>query len=110
MRLSAKEVQDILGVKDCEVIAHGYTFDRQTLDVWFEYERLIRVESNYYGQETKRMESDDFDPFLFRCDVKRWYMGTEERGFNRRLLSLFYTFGDAPSMTNGGTYPDRPPS
>lgn len=34
--LSAKELQEMLGVEDLEVVAHGYNFDRHTVDIWFE--------------------------------------------------------------------------
>jgi hypothetical protein len=35
---------------------------------------------------------DEFNPEFFTMNIKRWYLGTEEKGFNRKLLNLLETF------------------
>lgn len=112
MKLKAAQVQEMIDAEDGEVVAHGYTLDRDTLDIYFEDGRLVR--SAYRRDETPhRTTSEEFESEFFFKDVKRWYAGDVERwragepgaGLNQALADLFETFGRSLSVTSGGRYP-----
>ncbi len=112
-KLPAKEVQDMLGVEDLEIVAHGYTPSMNhegpwTVDIWFEKGQLVRYEfkgeHGRPGFKDRAQRSDHFDPDFLRCNIKRWYRGKPERGFNQKLATLLATFGDEPSLVDGGAY------
>jgi hypothetical protein len=88
--LTAVEVQKLIDITDMEIIAHGYTFGRKTIDIYFDKGQLIRMEEN---KENKC--SEFFDYSFFIDDVKRFYINTT----NAKLIELFETFGNSLSMT-----------
>lgn len=90
--LSAKAVQEMLGVDDCIVIAHGYTFDRNTVDIWFANHKLKRGE--YIEGKEIRRESHEFDPSFF-AGIKRFYRTQTDE----KLVELFQTFGGSLPLT-----------
>lgn len=85
--LSAQQVQDMLGVDDYVVIAHGYTFERNTLDIWFEKGCIIRSETRL-GSTINETGEEFFNADFFFTNVKRWYADR----FNTKLLTLIRTF------------------
>lgn len=103
MKLKAKEVQNLLNVGDNEIIAHGYDFDRNTIDIFFDKGKLIRLKTPY-GKNGELSESEEFEPEFFTW-IKRWYQGTPEKGINPTLVNLFETFGSPLPITPGGNYP-----
>lgn len=106
MKLSAKIVQEMLGVADDVIIAHGYTFDRMTVDVYFQNGNLVRDERNFGDDSVNCLESTDFEPSYFMNQIKRWYLGNQEpdKGLNSKLQGLFETFGNPLPTTLGGNY------
>lgn len=109
VKLKAAVVQDMLAVEDEVVIAHGYTLDRKTLNIFFHDGKLVREEVNR-EEPSEYEESDEFDPEFFFKDVKRWYIGIPNaaepgKGLNEDLANLFETFGRPLSTTSGGFYP-----
>lgn len=105
--LTAKEVQTILGVADDVVIAHGYSYDRETTyDVWFHAGELHRLGSRcWISAGDTHQHSPTFQPDYFTENIKRWY----DSKINSRLLELFATFGVTLPTTSGGNYPTYPP-
>lgn len=103
MKLTASEVQEMIAAKDGEIVAHGYTLERETLDVWFAHGEIVRRRTK--GEFVDLSSSAEFDPEFFFASVKRWYTGTSERGLNVRLAALFETFGRPLWTTEGGKYP-----
>ena len=101
--LTATDVQTMLGVEDGEILAHGYTFDRETVDIYFQDGQLIRTTESR-GGDWHYEKSPNFRPEFFHGGIKRWYEGTAERGLNAKLLTLFETFGAPLSTTPGGRY------
>lgn len=97
--LTALEVQKMIAVEDYDFVAHGYTFERNTLDIWFEKGNIVRQEykpdgygANHIVNETGEV---DFRIEFFFSDVKRWY----EDSFNKELLKLICTFSQyAPPL------------
>ena len=87
--LAAKFLQDHLYVDDMVVIAHGYTFDRHTVDVWFEDKKLVRIEE----VSRDKWEHTEFDYLdgeaIFHNNIKRWYKDKT----NNDLIELFESFG-----------------
>lgn len=110
MKLKASEVQMMLEVEDFAIIAHGYTLDRATLDIWFEKGELVRHEykgnSDFGPFKEDHQRSEDFEPEYFFTNVKRWYLGkgNTPTGLNEKLQTLFETFGRPLSTTEGGRY------
>lgn len=103
--LSAAEVQAMIGAVDHEIIAHGYTYDRKSVDIFFEAGELVRAEEYFErGRGWKTIRNDKFNPEYFFDGIKRWYLGTPERGLNAKLAELFETFGRPLSTTPGGHY------
>ena len=102
--LTAKEIQELIGAEDLETLVHGCTFGRNTLNVYFENGKLCRIEEDL-SKVVKHETSDTFDPDFFFHDVKRWYIGKEEKGINRKLREMFETFGRPLPTTPGGFYP-----
>lgn len=98
-RLPASLVQEWLGVEDGEIIAHGYTFDRNTVDIWFENGKLIRREymprEQWTDKEIKKQESEEFEPQFFFNQIKRWY----QEQTNSILIALFRAFGQHGGLT-----------
>ena len=101
MILTAGRVQELIGVADNVVVAYGYTFDRHTLNIFFQDGKIVRA-TTPYGKNTDYCQSVIFEPKFFTDGVKRWYAD----GFNERLRGLFETFSDGLSFTAGGKYPD----
>lgn len=100
--LSATTVQKMIEAADFDTIAHGYTFDRNTLDIYFEDGNLIRRETN--GEKVEISKSSEFNEDFFFNNVKRWYAGTKTKGLNPKLKELFETFGKPLPVTSGGRY------
>jgi lipopolysaccharide biosynthesis glycosyltransferase len=102
--LSAKQVQEMIGVEDLDIIAHGYTLERNTLDIWFENGTIVRHESNHRKNMVNEVGEDFFNIDFFFSDVKRWYA----EKFNPKLLTLIRTFSQyeppllrpSPSLKN----------
>lgn len=86
--LSAVEVQKLLGV-DLEDIAYGYTFRRDTIEIYFNEGKLVRADIPYGGEAVLR-QSETFDPSFFSENVKRFYRDRT----NAKLALLFATFGN----------------
>lgn len=100
--LPAQEVQEMIDVEDFEIVAHGYTFDRNTVDIWFENGLIFRHEYKYDPrQEIKsvsRISETFFNASFFFADIKRWY----ESKFNTKLRTLMRTFSEhEPPMVRG---------
>lgn len=85
--LPASLIQEWLGVEDGDVIAHGYTFDRDTVDVFFEDGKLVRYDTPY-DKKPKITESFEFDAAMLHNQIKRWYRNKT----NPRLVVLMNTF------------------
>lgn len=102
MILTAGRVQELIGVADNVVVAHGYDFDRNTLDIFFQEGKIVKATDQRYGKPILYCQSVIFEPKFFTAGVKRWYAS----GFNERLRGLFETFSDGLSFTDGGKYPD----
>ena len=88
--LTAIEAQKLIGIDDMEIVAHGYTFGRKTIDIYFNKNQLIRSE-----EDKENQCSELFDYSFFINDVKRFYIGST----NVKLIELFETFGNPLSMT-----------
>jgi len=88
-KLTALEVQVMLGVEDLADIAYGYTFDRKTVCVYFHQGRLIREEKKGDRDNPVRFDSEYFEPDFFRTEIKRFYRDRT----HPHLLVLFNTFG-----------------
>lgn len=97
--MKAADVQAMIGVEDHEVVAHGYTLDRETLDVWFAHGELVRRVS--CDRFVDLCSSEKFDPEFFFMNVKRWYRDRT----NRRLAGLFEAFGRPLPLIDAATYP-----
>lgn len=109
MKLKAAVIQDMLAIEDEVVLAHGYTLDRRTLNIFFRDGKLVREEANR-EEPSEYEESEDFEPDFFFKDVKRWYIGIPNadvpgKGLHEDLANLFETFGRPLSTTSGGKYP-----
>lgn len=93
MPLTPKEVQEMLGVPDEEIIAHGYTLERDTVDLYFRDGLLVR---NVNGVE-QTSETFRIDPHngFYPDGIKRWYKDRT----NPRLISLCETFGRELPLT-----------
>jgi hypothetical protein len=94
--LSAAQVQTLIGAKDGQIVAHGYTLDRYTVDVWFEQQQIVRRE--YQGaaivgtpddHEVGLLKSFTFEPDYFFANIKRWYRDETSDA----LADYFATFG-----------------
>jgi hypothetical protein len=92
VKLTAKEVQQMLGVADFDEVAHGYTFDRDTVDIYFADGKMIReVWGIGWGvSETRKdyRESDYFEIDYLKDGIKRWYLNKT----NPKLVQLYETF------------------
>lgn len=88
----AVTVQHMLGLEDKDTVAHGYTFERKTIDIWFENGKLVREDYNIDGRDERiyvdRMESERFDPRFFTDKVKRFYRAAT----NEELVEWWETF------------------
>lgn len=93
MRMTAAQVQHMTGTHDREVVAHGYTFERHTIEIYFEDNKIIR---RVDGQI--EWTSEMFEPNMFHQNIKRFY----EQGVVPIFLALFDTFGEGLSTTPGG--------
>jgi len=87
-KLTALEVQQMLGVADYENIAHGYTYNRDTLDIYFQDGKIVRQVSDVDGILLYENISCVFEIDFFTTDVKRWYKNRT----NSKLIQLFETF------------------
>lgn len=101
MKLLATEIQRILNVPDYNydsnnIIAYGYTFYRDTIEIYFEKGLLVR-ETSDRDKLLKRETSEYFEPTWFQ--IKRFYV---ERT-NKKLIDLFKTFNECGlPLTTGG--------
>lgn len=69
-----KFVQDYLEVEDDEVIAYGYTFERDTVEVFFRKGFLVRRDiPQDKTKEIETINSSDFDGNLIHLRIKRYY-------------------------------------
>jgi hypothetical protein len=96
--LDVDTVRQLIGVEDGERIAYGYTFNRDTVEIYIRDGKLIR--EDYRGSNSLPAlirENEFFDPSYFSDDIKRFY---EERT-NKKLQQLFRTFGGELSTTPG---------
>jgi hypothetical protein len=105
-KLRALEVQKMLGVKDEEIICHGYspTNDmnyRLTYDIWFKDGKLIKAGYRLDGTVEELYQSERFESDFFFDNIKRWYKDT----VNPKLLALMQTFNNGLSTTPGGFIP-----
>lgn len=98
MKLLAQQIQEMIDVEDNQIVAYGYTFERESVEIYFENGQLVRSEDG------DKKYCDQFNPEFFTLNIKRWYLGTEEKGFNRKLLNLLETFGCPINTTEGGHY------
>mgnify|MGYP001453146506 CR=1 FL=1 len=91
--LKATVVQAMIGAEDYMDVAYGYTFDRNTVFIYFLKGKLVRKVVQHSGQMNERVidiwESETFDPTYF-AGVKRFYKNQTEP----KLLELFETFGN----------------
>lgn len=108
MKLSAKIVQEMFGVKDGECVAYGYTFDRRSVVIWFDKGRIKRAEYKTVNSQRdgevsllELRESDTFQPEYFSKQIKRWYADA----VNENVSTFFETFGAALVTTPGGLPP-----
>lgn len=93
--LLATDVQVMLGVDDLEIIAHGYTFDRDTVDIYFENGELVRRDWNEWKNRDFYQKSDGFDGSFFHNGIKRWYKDRT----NQKVCILFETFNNRLDLT-----------
>lgn len=116
-KLKAVQVQYMLGASDLTLLAFGYTFDRNTLYVYFDGGKLVRLETKYGHPEPQFVDwraSEFFDPSYLKDNVKRWYVGLDQnlniagKHLNVPLRNLFETFGSSLPTTPEGSYPDIP--
>lgn len=109
MRFPAISVQKwLLRVPDDTVIAHGYTFDRQTINIFFHDGYLVR----HHVEKGTFQVAEVFDPEFFFTDIKRWYLGNQEsetQRLNPTLQDWFDTFGRPLPTTKDGFYPITAP-
>lgn len=87
MKMLATDIQRILNVPDYhgnneEIIAYGYTFGRDTIEIYFEKGLLVR-ETSDRDKLLKRETSEYFEPSYFY--VKRFYQDIT----NKKLIDLF---------------------
>lgn len=89
--MKAKKVAEIAGLKNGDHVAHGYTFDRDTIDIYYEDGEFVRIISNHNGEEIGEREFSGvfFVPNLFTHRIKRWYADRT----HREIQNLFETFG-----------------
>ena len=93
--LTNKEVMTLIGAKPFDVIAHGYTFDRDTVRIVFGDEMgqitLVRYEMKipYDPFPAGTTTSYIFDANFFFHNIKRLYRDRT----NPKLVELFKTFG-----------------
>ena len=118
-RLSAEDVMEMLGVEVGDILAHGYTHDRQTIEISFDYaseepqfenkdlrgelpdgvtKRIVLVRLEGDEQHTHE-ESEFFEAAWFFQRVKRWYDPHPHYPFNPRLKVLLRTFCDTELPT-----------
>lgn len=78
--IASTVVQQLLGVPDGQVIAHGYTFDRLTVDVYFEGGVAVRRDTRLKpgtGGEEEMVSGGHWGSFdgeaLLHANIKRWY-------------------------------------
>lgn len=96
------DLQRFLGVENNRVILYGYTFDRDTVVVFFEDEKLVREDYNGYKDRylCREWESNKQVPgSIWTEQIKRWY----RNGTNARLRSLILAFGGNLCETDGGS-------
>ena len=87
----AVTIQHMLGVEDGDTIAHGYTFDRNTVDVFFEDGKCVK--HTYCGVHNKEISREEFEYFngeeILHVNIKRWYTANT----SEELVSWCETFG-----------------
>ncbi len=108
MMMTASELQTLLNVPDNTSILYGYTFERDTLVVFFQDEKLVRVTYNNRDNCEVRFwhESEFALSEFWGCNVKRWY----PNGTNDTLRKLVAAFGNGLNETNcGGSVPAGSP-
>lgn len=94
MRMTSNDVQNIMGVQDRQVIAYGYTFERRTVEIYFDCGQIVR---RVDGVDER--SSVLFEPNMFILNIKRWYV----RGVHHWLRQMFATFSEyGLSLTDGG--------
>ncbi len=100
--LSAVEVQEMLGVQDEVIICHGYSFERDTLDICFRTGHVVRITEKRVSDTIVEDMDYNFRPDFFHDGVKRWYADS----VHPKLQELFTTFGNRLPTTPGGTKGD----
>ena len=97
-KLTAYEVQQMLGVEDFVNIAYGYTLARQTVEIYFEDNKLVRLDmvgDHYIGAKTYA-RSPYFEYGFFSDSIKRFY----RKKTDEKLIALFNTFGPGLSLVD----------
>jgi len=97
-KLTAKEVQALLAVPDHKVLAYGYTYDRRTVELYFEDGQLVRYEYTGDYEDPSYERSKHFEASYLTADLKRWY----ENSLCPKLLTFLETFGGSVQVTPGG--------
>lgn len=89
--MKAIELQKILGVEDNQIILYGYTYNRSTVEIYFESGKLIRVTKDLDVIE-KVIASEDVTCNLLFSEIKRFYSNGTNPKF-RNLSEIFRDFG-----------------
>jgi len=107
--LKAKQVQEMIGAADYDDVASGYTYNRETVEIFFEDGKIHRhtlvADPLAHPRTWKHESSEDFEPDYFLVNVKRFY---RNQTFTK-LNELFLTFGTGLPLTGpehaSGQYP-----
>lgn len=98
--ITAQELQEILKVEDNRIILYGYTFQRETVEWYFEHCHLVRVTTD--GDRVIRyLAMKEVTQSHLTGNIKRFY----RNGTNSKLRDLFETFRGGLWETSGGTVP-----
>lgn len=87
----AVDVQKLIGVEDLDVIAYGYTFERNSVEIWFENKYLKRL--TIFKGDSNIEQTINFNPEFF--NIKRFYRDRT----NPKLIELFRAFGNLLPLT-----------
>jgi len=95
-KVLAYDVQQIIEVPDGMSIAYGYTFARDTVEIFFRQGKLVRRVAGVDEAESEYIEWD-----FFHRDIKRFY----ENGVHPWFIQQFETFSEyGLSLTPGGPF------
>ena len=104
--LTAKQFQKMLGVADFRTILYGYTFERQSVIIFFVDGKIVRLTEKElfcqgsFPEETKNTVQmwEYVVPEIFRQDIKRWYAN----GTRPKMRHFMESFFDYTNETEGG--------